>query len=488
MDLTEVISEDTLTVNWERFQAEQFSGIPEWLIPKAMSEVHPNSFLMDYCAYAANCTDAPAAFHIGIGLSALSVCSPPALTFQPDSLHANFWTAIIGPSRQGRKTHAVTLGKDLISSVMSRDGRWPRLVLEPGSEEALLDTVIHNPQILIWFNEFGAFLSTSSRGYKAPIRDRLTALFDGSPAQRNTVTNKKSGNAQVQPNPRVSLLVAATPAHLEKDTTLSDWTTGFLSRFIFLLGVRDRDWPKARANHIWREGLRRRLLGFSEIASCGPCTDFDEACTEDWTRWRRSLAVIETDQRAEPAIAAAEVVAKKAALLVAFDRMVSNNSDISAPWVISPADLRTGIRIANLHAMSVMRLAYNVADSKDARELRQILALISDGNVPTPLSYILKKTEMRHKNVLDHIKTLELRGEIMAPLQSEDGKPMGYIRIRRRSDSDQTDAVQQAGANVVDINAFRLNQLIDGNGRPGAVSGIETDSDPYDPNASENNE
>lgn len=407
-------------VAWNRFDRAGFHGVPEMLVADIAGDLHPSGVASRYIHYCAQRTDGHLVYQLGVALSLLATCVPQFLELPAVKAKANIYVALVGPSREARKSYAIELGLERIRDIESVSpllrGR-PRALCEQGSVQRLHDEIIDNPQALLWIQEFGTLLAESRHSaYMKPLRDRLCSLADCFPTQRATI---KKGTAPIQRDPRLSVLAACTPGHLRDYTGRPDWTTGFLARFLFLFATPERDWSDGRCGEdAVGDAITHDLTAMAALRGKSLCT-FSEEASAYWEEWKQSVKQVELHETdvATPCVKAAEVQARKIAMLLGFDRLFAQARYHNGPadvgkWEISGPDMRAALRIANLHIMSVLRLTMDIADSPDAAVMRRLLSLI-DSERPTTLGTLLRQVEIKLGHAQQYLATLLARGQIL---------------------------------------------------------------------------
>lgn len=365
---------------------------------EVVAALPPNGWLRDYVTYAARQTTAPLAYHVGTGMTLLAVTCPLNYgTRYAGVLRANLYTLLVGRSGEDQKTTAIEIGREILFQAA------PSLIGDhPGSWEGLVDSLARQPSQLLIYKEYGKFLAQTQRGYLEPLKALLTDLWDASPQQRT-----KANNQQVRvDNPRLSSLGACSIPYLERHTDSHDWSGGFMGRWLVLYGRRERTDPDPVGDTDGVEPLIEGLRIRSLATQAPPCLGLDQAASELWRAWFFDL-----DKRVLPDIIAgaktrAPTIARKAAMLYAWDYGGATGAD---PFYIGVDTLVPAIKLAELHLKSVVGLASKLAEHPDAQVRRTVMEVVSE---PRTLGDVLRITKLRQRTVVEILNALVLDGTL----------------------------------------------------------------------------
>lgn len=338
-------------------------------VGQVLGTLPEHSFIRNYCWWAAHCTDAPLAYHVGTALSLLGVIAPIEFQVQLGiTVHAPQWAMLVGASADSRKTSAITLGAKILAQAYAH-----KLGATPGSVQGLHTSLQETPQQLIAYGEFGSFLSSSVKGgVLAALREEFTSVWDCRP-----VNARLAKFSRVIDNPRLSLLVGVTPTYLETLTTHNDWEGGFLSRFLVLHAKREHTYVLPPGLPHMIDPLVAGLLARGEGCaggSAGVTEDAREFYT-DWFMDNAQRAQEHAKEWAQGLTHRAPTVALKAALMHALD---TRHEELGDFWELSVQDLEFGVAIANWHLNSAFSVLNYVASSKVGQQSRSVLKAIGD--------------------------------------------------------------------------------------------------------------
>lgn len=406
-----------MAVDFSRFDAGTFNGVPDQeVLDNALPPT--GTFVRSWMEYMYNVTDAALAYHLGVGLTTLAtlipvkVCLPTA-----DNLRANMFVMVVGPSSGARKTFSVRHAREQLAACTG----GPQYILGSiGSAEAFADEIIGFPRRLITADEGGHFLQHTIGGkYGAQLRSLLLEAFDSSPITRITVGAKtiaklKSGNANAPPpredNPRVSFLMACTKAHLEDYTFKSDWEGGFLSRFAILWARRCRNFEDAKPNPQGQIDIRAHLQRLLDIHTVGDCTGFSNDARAYYRSWQMKLNhyAESQEERTSGVIDRAQQHAKKAALVLAYDRHVTFGRHLEDAWDVSVGDVAIGCALGEMSVQSALHIERNITDNEHGQVMNRIMNFVRKADTGArTLPEILRHLNRPQKMAMSYLETLQ---------------------------------------------------------------------------------
>ncbi len=381
-------------------------AITDAQVASALSPLPEESWLRQFVLHGSRQVPSPTIYHVATGLTLLALSSPPSLVIRDvfiRRVYANFWGLICGPSRVSLKTTALDVGLNMLLD------HAPHLRAEdPASEEALVKGLSFQQTCALVYPEFGSFLAnTTAQGgnYRGKIRDSLTDLYDCTPIRRRKVKSSVTVD-----HPRLSLLGACTPQHLEDHTTRLDWTGGWMSRFFLTLGVATRDMGRPIPDEELAAWLVREFLAREAIkGGHGPCVGMEAAAWDRWDTWRRRIQqeALDAPPRLGGPINGSMLHATKIALLLSWDCGLAWDT---APWQISDMVMDVAIRLAELHKSTAVVLTESIAPTPEAREL--LASLNAVAFEWTPLGQVLTDHPVGKRKCLMLLDTLIERGQV----------------------------------------------------------------------------
>jgi hypothetical protein len=379
------------------FSLKNFKTVPEaWLT----EEVHPGHqralprdgayTIREYINWVATSTQGNLGFHILAGLSMISSLIPSHIHIPDgDQLHANLFVMLVGPSGYSKKTYALEQTQKLLAEVDSAR----ELHLTLASPQAVLEEIQQFPQRIIFVGEGDSFFSHMQRGsYGDGLRSALMHLYDCQSLNLNTIASKnrrKLGGSPPPPtqlNPRVSMGIACAPEHIIENLLRRDFTGGFIGRMATFYGLPERilttmppvDIPvRARLKDLL---IRlKNTAGFVPQDSCKGANEEARVYFEAWSAARPTV----TTEIDKPLIDRADVLARKIALILAYDRhtypyVLDPNNDalkqaLQLPWHITWEDMRVACSMATASVASARFVGQDICESEDARTFRKLL-------------------------------------------------------------------------------------------------------------------
>jgi hypothetical protein len=380
--------------------------ISEHDVKSVIALLPDTSFLITYFAWAHQCTDAPWAYHLGGGLSLLAATAPAdlGLAFAGGTLRGNLFTALAGRSGEDRKSHSLSLARDLLGDVA------PTLVgTEPATSAGLIDSLAATPTQLVTYSELGVFLAdAASGGHKETLKSEYNKAYDCTGIERV----KANQNRISVPNPRLSLLAACAVPYLERYTDATDWTGGFMSRWFLLLANRERNLPLGgRSDPFLRGMLQQSLENRMVVPNAGPCLGLDAAARDLWHRWQPDITSREVPAKIAGARVRAPTLALKIALLLGSDHHPEALD--GRAWEVGTVDLAPAIAIAELHLKSAISLSDQLSESKDMRDRRAVLQAILGAGRALTFGEVITRSKLLKRRTHEIIDTLTEEGMVI---------------------------------------------------------------------------
>lgn len=380
------------------------SPITELEVDAVLSVLPPSNWLRAYVNYAASKVPSHKLYHVGTGLALLGACASPGVNGEgPGFLtetFSNFYSLIVGRSALAQKTIALNVGRKLLleaaSTVIGPD---------PGSEEALFKSLAAQRVQIIFYPEMGAWLAntTGADNYRAKLRDAFTGIYDGISDPRTTA---RSGTVPMR-DPRLSLLGACTPAHLEVGTRNVDWEGGFMSRFLICYSDRaERRHPipaeyDMKEMHSWLVLVLREVLRNSTPGACAGLTPDAQVL---WSQWVESMDLrIEQilDPRASASWSRSKLLACKIGILLTA---ASGYVRQGQPWQVDATHVHVACSITEMHLRALEALLPNIAPTEEGAELRRVLNAV--GPTWGSLGEVSSRLQMNLRRCMEYLGTL----------------------------------------------------------------------------------
>lgn len=369
-----------------------------------------HSFVKNYVLWAETQTASPLLWHLGMAIYLVGLTSPASHIAQGflAPTFTNSWMLIVGESG-GQKTLAVELARRMLV-----DADAARLIApDPTSEEALLKYLEVQPTQGYFYPEGQTFLAntTGATNYRTKLRGAFMEWFDGIDKAR--VDSK--GNEYPVRNPRLSMVVACTPRHLEDFTTLLDWEGGFVGRFAILAGVGTRTMTR-RAHlpemYAWLKTWLAMSKGMGASTDGGWLTPGAQAQWDAWVTDLRARAPA-LSLRVAPLLRRADLIAAKVATILARDVYAMQGQ----PWMIDEAVLTPAIAFAELHIRCTVAVSANIAASDEQREM--LATLNATGDDWTARGAISRRAEITVPRVKRYLETLKEQGRVELAQQAD---------------------------------------------------------------------
>lgn len=434
----------------------------EAVVAPIQAQITGSGFLSKYVRWAVTQTDAPEQFHVMVGLSLLSaVMSPGArAAFGSQRIKPNLYCMVVGTSGTERKTASMSVGRRLLDKAAPKS-----LGSRFGSYEAILDELVEKPQCLILEPEFSRFLSQAGKGsHLQAVKTGLTDLFDGEPISNRT---RKHGAVSVHDDYRLSMLAAVSDSYLAQFTEPSDFTGGFMSRWLFTHADRSRwlyqpmDTEETRAQ---QAVLVQHLESLYQNSPPGvyriiPGSEADQL----YYHWSEELnrTAVEAEFKVRGTYMRAQMMTLRVAGLIAMDRIAQDprNHVLDAAGMrdlfsdpeqhvfeITAEDLMPAMHIVSTHLASVQRIVRLVAHTEPDRLKARVLDALPEPKVGDefgeflPLGAITKTAGMLTKQAKEILATLETEGRVQ-PLTTT-GNQMRYARVATRTTGETRKAVE----------------------------------------------
>jgi hypothetical protein len=365
---------------------------------EALLTLPDNSFLLAYASWARGQTDAALAYHIAAGLSLLAVSAPANLqvTYAGPATYGNIFTLCAGRSGEDRKSTACGLACGLLRRVA------PDLVAgEPASDAGLIDSLAVSPTQLIYYSEFGAFLARAQQGsHTEAVKIRYNELYDCATTGRK----KANGGSVTLENPRASLIAACAVPYLEKYTDPTDWSGGFMGRWLVMYAQRERLYevttrPSPALDQWLTDSLRKR----TNTLSAGECLGLSPEALAYWRPWFRDVSDRKLPEYIVGARARIPTVAMKIALLLGWDTIPEVMA--GQPWHIGIEQIVPAVRIAELHLQSVIAIADILCESRDMRDRRTVINVLRRMSVAT-FGTLIRESKMLKRRAHEIIDSL----------------------------------------------------------------------------------
>jgi hypothetical protein len=378
----------------------------------------PGTFLRDYLDYARKLTDAPALFHVAGGLVATAGAVGSNVSWQGGGRRENWpnlFVLLVAQSGMMRKSTTLELALDMLSTVQ------PGIILpNEFSPERFVQALSSRPTSVMKESEFASLLQRMQQGYMAPLKAKLTDLYD---CQQEYVREIRGENGYQQirvPRPALSILAASTLDWLVESLTETDMRSGFMPRFLLFPAIQKEPAPEggywAEPDKSLQTALLQRL---GAIAGLRRATiDFAPAkrLLRSWAE--QNLDVAENEDVPQELMGLYSRLAHHLAKVCALLQISDEGAEPGRKsYEVSPAVAERGIALLNWNISETERLfRERVNFSKFERQAQEALRYIGES---TPRANLLRRMKVSASELDRVLKTLEERGEI----ETETGMP-----------------------------------------------------------------
>lgn len=260
-------------------QPAEFSEIPQEVL---------FGWMQQYVELMNPTTEAPRAFHLGVGLTVAGAFLGRSVRvrYGSDELFPNLYTMLVGASGRTRKDSAIRRGTSLLRSADSGLGHFSRspvsILRDIGSAEGLLTHLATYPSTLLHLSELSRLMANAKREVTRSISPTLMEAWDCPPVMTN-----QTKNPVVAKDPTLSALAAVQPDVLADLMTDADIHSGFANRWFYVAGQggEAKPWPEQMPRDKARY-LYERLVAAREIAAKRErALELDPEAHDLWESW-----------------------------------------------------------------------------------------------------------------------------------------------------------------------------------------------------------
>jgi hypothetical protein len=365
----------------------------------------PDTWITQYVTYCASQTTSPLAYHLGVGLTIMAMSCPTNYTMRFfGMMPTNMYALLAGRSGEDQKSTALGLGEEILDKA-----NYELIGNQAGSAEGLIDSLSEANKQCLFYSEFGQFLSQAKGGYMESVKTTMTNLWDG-----KNISRRKAGDNIIRcENPRLSIISACSLSYLETYTTATDWSGGFMGRWLLMYARRERTmaFPPNETLQIkqTRDWLAGTLQQRMEYQYDNICLGLDDEAKGLWKEWYHSLQQRELPDMIAGTATRCPAIAMRVAMILAWDTGLSRQGE---DWHIDSGTLNFAINVAELHLQSVVALSERLAEHPDALFRRKIMGCFPFYGDIVALGDILTITKMRKRTVVELIEGLLLEGYI----------------------------------------------------------------------------
>lgn len=183
-------------------------------------------------------TEAPLAFHVGVGLTMAGALIGRHVYSQygTDPLYANLYTLLVGRSGRTRKDTAIKRATRVLFDVAPSGTKIiqhsVRIATDVGSSTKLIDLLAKHPNTLLYLTEFTRLMGNARRQTTDTIIPTLMEAFD----TPTVMQNNSMANTIEALYPYLSIIAATQPDVLSDTMSGADMNSGFANRWLFVCG------------------------------------------------------------------------------------------------------------------------------------------------------------------------------------------------------------------------------------------------------------
>ena len=242
---------------WAVSDGSMNSWIEEWI---------DKGFIKDYLDYARDCGVTPTVYHVATVLTTVSYslarCEIAVESFTKDPLgniipkvHGReqiirpvLWSAIIGESGD-RKSTAMDFGRRILTEAIKKTQLEHGEAPDVASPEALTEHMAEHGPVFTFRDELSTILANSKRNHLEHMKPTLLTIYEHKPLTRRKAkdTSKRrdgdGGEAEaykVEVEVPIKMILGCIPPRVfAKQTSVDDWDTGLLPRFVYWPGYLD---------------------------------------------------------------------------------------------------------------------------------------------------------------------------------------------------------------------------------------------------------
>lgn len=345
------------------------------------------TFITKYVAWAKSKTDAAVVYHVASAFTILSLVFGEFGHASPKfgKLRLNLWFLVMGKTTRARKSTSRSLMIKVVKGVTSSLYKY-----DEGSDftpEGLTTALAAKPRqsSLIHRDEVqGMFKEINGKNYMSGLSDLLTALYDGEVSGKLRTSSGNSESTEVN----FVLFLMGIVSKITDILTLEDFQSGFLSRFIHVIGeaparTRESEWldqaPVNEVMHgdpVYLELVSELMKGRTHWAKVAPDRFTVSVRFEDdaWTRWNEAnwelQEAVQQHERAEILEAALDRMGKSAIKAAALLAMADKRDKVNLE------DVLVALYYMNGWAEDMVRSSEMVAESfwrKDMNKMEEII-------------------------------------------------------------------------------------------------------------------
>lgn len=390
------------------------SPLFEYLIP-------PNSYLESYVRFGMELTDAPAEFHLAVGLSTLAAVAGNKIYTNAwgTNIFPNLWIVILAPSGFYRKSTAISIGLKAL-----RGSCQDAVLPDDFTREKLVECLMKQPYGIIPVYEFGELLARLGRDYNAGLKEFLTAIFDGNPYKRAT----KRETIEID-DPALSILAASTIDWICDRITDGDMRGGFLARYLFWPSVNKNGWKgiSDAADMRMLDHLQDCLGKFAEVSGQ---IQLSPSYIEEYNTWVYGHEQEVNEKRLPPEIMGFYTRLSTYVLKLSMLYQLA----IDGQTHMSLAALQYAINLAeHLKSHLVRLVSEEMTTTKDAKDLKRVREVI-ERNPGITKTCLLRNCHLTSQHLDPLLTTLLESNQVIVQRIETGKKPKDTFYVNTKTD------------------------------------------------------
>jgi len=247
-------------------------------------------------------TEAPDAFHLGVGLTVFGsmIGRRIAVDYASSPMYCNFYSVLVGASGYSRKDTAISRGLRMTELQLNPNEMLERafqVVYDVSSAQGLIADLQANQNTMIYVSELSSLIRNARRRSTNTILPALMHAYNGLPLQNNVKDRTQRASVQA---PFLSMLAATQPDVLAADMTGEDIASGFANRVLWFPGqgkeARPRP-PAVNKQEAW--ALYERVfqrIGSYPVGIVLPMSPDTDAMWDEWYRKDREARGKDADE------------------------------------------------------------------------------------------------------------------------------------------------------------------------------------------------
>lgn len=391
----------------------------------------PRTFVDDYLAWGTSKTDADKAYHVASAFTILSTVFADFGHAMPKwgPLPLNLWFMVLGSTTLSRKSTTKHLMLSVIEKLENENYTYDlgsKFTAE-GLDEALRKNA--NRSALLHRDEIQSFMKEAdAKPYLQGIKGELTELYDGKVSGKLRASGEKQD--QVRKGSRVAMVLftMGIRKQLAQYLTLDDFQSGFLTRFIYVVGnapqrTKATDYvAQADPNEVKQgdpvfdrmcERMTEARLHWEDWADPMEKTIPVMCSNEAWERWNKFIS---------EALDAAEGTEKSDVVEAAASRL--SNSILKCATLLAMWDMCDEVSLKHMLAAinycggwfeNMVEMANSISASAWKRRQDDLIAFLTahGGEASWAATYRTVKADMKPREFFDLVQALEEAGQVV---------------------------------------------------------------------------